>query len=76
MNRLLLTLVFSFSLTTLYCQDTITYLSDAIKENKHVGKAYSKSWEEKDPSQSWLLIETVSIPVPEDASGIYCATMA
>ncbi len=50
--------------------------SDAIKENLHVGKAYSKSWEEKDPSQSWLLIETVSIPVPEDASGIFCATMA
>ena len=50
--------------------------SDAIKENKHVGKAYSKSWEDKDPSQTWLLIETVSIPVPEDASGIYCATMA
>lgn len=50
--------------------------SDAIRENKHVGKAYSKSWEDKDPSQTWLLIETVSIPVPEDASGIYCATMA
>ncbi len=50
--------------------------SDAIKENKHVGKAYSKSWEDKDPSQTWLLIETVSIPVPEDASGIFCATMA
>ncbi len=50
--------------------------SDAIKENKHIGKVYSKSWTEKDPSVTWLLIETNSIPVPTDAGGIYCATLA
>ena len=49
--------------------------SDAIKENAHIGKIFSKSWEDKDPSATWLLTETDSISVPEDASGVYCATM-
>lgn len=50
--------------------------ADAIRENKHINKMYSKSWETKDPSQTWLLIESDSVVVPEDASGIYSATMA
>ncbi len=49
--------------------------ADAIKENAHIGKVFSKSWEQKDPSVQWLLIESDSISVPEDASGIYCASM-
>lgn len=50
--------------------------SDAIEENKHIAKVYSKSWTDKDPAITWLLTETDSIPVPTDAGGIYCATLA
>ena len=50
--------------------------SDAIEQNKHIGKVFSKSWTTEDPSVTWLLTESDSITVPEDASGIYCATLA
>ncbi len=50
--------------------------SDAINKKKHIGKVFSKSWTKEDPSITWLLIESDAITVPEDASGIYCATMA
>ncbi len=50
--------------------------SDAIEKNQHIGKAFSKSWNVKDPSITWLLIESDAITAPLDASGIYCATMA
>lgn len=47
MQRFLLTLILSLSLTTSYCQDTITYLSDAIKENINPYKRASNSAYEK-----------------------------
>lgn len=48
MLKFLFTLIFSLTLTVSYCQDTITYLSDAIKENINPYKrasniAYEKS---------------------------------
>jgi thiol-disulfide isomerase/thioredoxin len=48
MYKFLLTSIFSLTLTVSYCQDTITYLSDAIKENINPYKrasniAYEKS---------------------------------
>ncbi|MBW4361313.1 TlpA family protein disulfide reductase [Flavobacterium taihuense] len=47
MNKLLLTLILSFFFTASYCQDTITYLSDAIKENLNTYKKASNSAYEK-----------------------------
>ncbi|MDR6846567.1 thioredoxin family protein [Flavobacterium granuli] len=47
MRRFLLTLILSLSLTTSYCQDTITYLTDAIKENISPYKRASNSAYEK-----------------------------
>lgn len=60
MNRLLLTLVFSFSLTTLYCQDTITYLSDAIKENiRAYNKASNIAYEKRDIEEGKRLFDSL-----------------
>jgi len=47
MRRFLLTLILSLSFTASYCQDTITYLSDAIKENLNTYKKASNSAYEK-----------------------------
>jgi thiol-disulfide isomerase/thioredoxin len=47
MRKFLLTVILSFSLTGSYCQDTITYLSDAIKENINPYKKASNNAYEK-----------------------------
>jgi thiol-disulfide isomerase/thioredoxin len=47
MRKFLLTVILSFSFTVSYCQDTITYLSDAIKENINPYKKASNSAYEK-----------------------------
>jgi len=47
MRRLLLTLIVSLFFTASYCQDTVTYLTDAIKENINPYKRASNSAYEK-----------------------------
>jgi thiol-disulfide isomerase/thioredoxin len=47
MRKFLLTVILSFFFTASYCQDTITYLSDAIKENINPYKKASNSAYEK-----------------------------
>ncbi|HEU4791400.1 MAG TPA: thioredoxin family protein [Flavobacterium sp.] len=47
MQRFILTLILSLSLTSSYSQDTITYLSDAIKENINPYKKASNNAYEK-----------------------------
>lgn len=49
MHRFLLTLLFSLTITVSYCQDTITYFSDAIKENiRPYKKASNLAYEKND----------------------------
>lgn len=60
MHRLLFTLIFSLSLTVSYCQDTITYLSDAIKENINpYKKASNIAYEKRDIEEGKNLFDSL-----------------
>lgn len=60
MHRFLLTLILSLLLTTSYSQDTITYLSDAIKENINpYKKASNKAYEKRDFDEGKNLFDSL-----------------
>jgi thiol-disulfide isomerase/thioredoxin len=60
MRRFVLTLLLSLSLTASYCQDTITYLSDAIKENINPYKRASNlAYEKRNIEEGKNLFDTL-----------------
>lgn len=60
MHRFLLTLILSLPLTASYSQDTITYLSDAIKENINpYKKASNKAYEKRDFDEGKNLFDSL-----------------
>ncbi|WP_264563398.1 TlpA family protein disulfide reductase [Flavobacterium sp. N3904] len=60
MYKFLLTLIFTLSLTVSYCQDTITYLSDAIKENINpYKKASNLAYEKRDITEGKNLFDSL-----------------
>jgi len=60
MYKYLITLIFSLSLTVSYCQDTITYLSDAIKENINTyNKASNIAYEKNDIIEGKRLFDSL-----------------
>lgn len=60
MRRFLLTLIVSFFFTASYSQDTITYLTDAIKENlNHYKRASNSAYEKRNIEEGKNLFDTL-----------------